>query len=72
FFFELLYIEPVGSSIRLPIDVADRVTRQIWSMLGKFNGEAVVRTAVQTADVPFNDVLRAELEALNLSQRPRI
>ena len=44
----------------------------ILAVFSKFDGESVVGTAMQTGDVSFHNMLGAKVQALELSQRPRI
>jgi hypothetical protein len=41
-------------------------------MLGKLDREAAIGAAMQAGDEPFDDSSGSKLQALQLSQRPRI
>src|SRR5262249_41751006 len=68
----LLEIDLVAFAEHLPIDIAQVVAGSVLAVLGKFYRESVVRTAMQTGHVAFDDMPRSQAQALNLSQRLRI
>jgi hypothetical protein len=58
----LLQLELVGSSEDLPIEVAEVITGHVGTMLGKLDGQALVRRAMGAGGEPFDDHLRPQLE----------
>ena len=44
----------------------------VFSVFGELNGKAAVRAAMQTGQIAFDNPPRPQLQAFQLSQRPRI
>ena len=68
----LLHVELVGAAEHFPVDVSQVVARRVLAVLGKLDREAVKGAAVQARHIAFHDVPSTQMQAFDLSQRPRI
>jgi len=69
---EPLYVVAVTAGVEPPVEVARVVAGAVLAVLAELDREPVVRAAVQAAQEPLHDDLRAELEALDAHERRRI
>ena len=68
----LLYVVPVRAGVQAPIDAADVVPGHIAPVLGKIDGRAKVRRAMDAVDEAIDDRSRHELEVPDTRQNDGI
>ncbi len=63
---ELLQIILVGLGIDVPVEILQIIAGNVFAMFGKFNGESLKRTGMQTGQKTFDDELRLQIESSDL------
>jgi hypothetical protein len=68
----LLQVVLVGLAKDFPIDIPEIVAGDIFPVLGKLNGKAMIRTAMCPGHKSFDDDACPEFQSIELSQHSRI
>ena len=70
--FVLFYVMPICLSVNLPIHVSEFVSGIVWSMLSKFDREAVIGTFVKPGYEPLDNQSGPQLHIGNLTYKGRV